>query len=183
MWDFSPLTKDWTHIPHIARQILNHWTSREVPKCLLIIALEYKHCSPLLETTAPFFSFGSYNILDIEAAAQVNRELMDVLCLVQGSIFYLWSLELMEPKPGLGRTEPVSHSTFTNHKREHAAQERPAGAEFCFVKTRYRRMWGSVHWEMKCFGRWLLLLSSSLPFHVLFRDSVKSAVLFHRFSQ
>ena len=122
MWDFSPLTKDWTHVPCTARQILNHWTPREIPKYLLI-ALEYKHCSPLLETTAPFFSFGSHNILDIEAAAQVNRELMDVLCLVQGSVFYLWSLELMEPKPGLGRTEPVSHSTFNNHKRENTAQE------------------------------------------------------------
>ena len=48
-------------------------------------------------------------------------------------------------KPGLGKTEPVSHSTFSNHKREHVAQERPAGAEFCFVKTRYGRLGGSVH--------------------------------------
>ena len=50
-----------------------------------------------------------------------------------------------EPRPGLGKTEPVSHSTFSNHKREHVAQERPAGAEFCFVKTRYGRLGGSVH--------------------------------------
>ena len=28
-------TKDHTHIPCIARQILNHWTTREVLKCLL----------------------------------------------------------------------------------------------------------------------------------------------------
>ena len=32
MWDFSSLTRDWTHISWIAMQILNHWTTREVPK-------------------------------------------------------------------------------------------------------------------------------------------------------
>ena len=32
MWDMSSLTSDWTHIPCIARQILNHWTTREVPE-------------------------------------------------------------------------------------------------------------------------------------------------------
>ena len=32
MWDFSSLTRDWTHTPWIAMQILNHWTTREVPK-------------------------------------------------------------------------------------------------------------------------------------------------------
>ena len=32
MWDFSSLTRDWTHIPWIAMQILNHWTTREIPK-------------------------------------------------------------------------------------------------------------------------------------------------------
>ena len=32
MWDFSSTTRDWTCIPVIARQILNYWTTREVPK-------------------------------------------------------------------------------------------------------------------------------------------------------
>ena len=27
----SPHTRDWTHVPCIGRQILNHWTTREVP--------------------------------------------------------------------------------------------------------------------------------------------------------
>ena len=31
MWDLSSLPKDWTHISCIGRQILNHWTAREVP--------------------------------------------------------------------------------------------------------------------------------------------------------
>ena len=29
--DNSSLTRDQTHVPCIARQILNHWTTREVP--------------------------------------------------------------------------------------------------------------------------------------------------------
>ena len=31
MWDLSSLTRDQTHIPYIGRQIINHWTTREVP--------------------------------------------------------------------------------------------------------------------------------------------------------
>ena len=30
MWDLSSPTRDWTHLPCIARQFLNHWTPREV---------------------------------------------------------------------------------------------------------------------------------------------------------
>ena len=30
MWDLHSLTRDATHIPCIARLILNHWTTREV---------------------------------------------------------------------------------------------------------------------------------------------------------
>ena len=30
MWDLSSLIRDWTHIPCLARQILNHWTTSKV---------------------------------------------------------------------------------------------------------------------------------------------------------
>ena len=30
MWDLCSLTRDWTHGPCIARQILNHWTTRKI---------------------------------------------------------------------------------------------------------------------------------------------------------
>ena len=33
MWDLSSLPRDWTHIPCIARWVLNHWSPREVPRC------------------------------------------------------------------------------------------------------------------------------------------------------
>ena len=32
MWDLSSLTRDQTHVPYIERQVLNHWTTREVPE-------------------------------------------------------------------------------------------------------------------------------------------------------
>ena len=44
MWDLSSLTRDWTHVPWIGRQILNHWTTREVPAiCFLkkLVTLPY----------------------------------------------------------------------------------------------------------------------------------------------
>ena len=34
MCGLSSSTRDWTHIPHTGRQILNHWTTREVPSLL-----------------------------------------------------------------------------------------------------------------------------------------------------
>ena len=36
MWDLSSQTGDQTGIPCIARQILNHWTTREVPHLPLL---------------------------------------------------------------------------------------------------------------------------------------------------
>ena len=36
MWDLSSPARDQTRIPCIARQILNHWTTREVPCYLLL---------------------------------------------------------------------------------------------------------------------------------------------------
>ena len=33
-WVLSSLTRDGTHVPCIARQMLNHWTTREVPHCV-----------------------------------------------------------------------------------------------------------------------------------------------------
>ena len=32
MWDISSLTRDRTSVPCVARWILNHWTTREVPQ-------------------------------------------------------------------------------------------------------------------------------------------------------
>ena len=32
MWDSSSLTRNQTHISYIGRQILNHWTTRDVPR-------------------------------------------------------------------------------------------------------------------------------------------------------
>ena len=40
MWDLRSLTGDWNCTTFIERQILNHWTTREVPKNLR----QYKHC-------------------------------------------------------------------------------------------------------------------------------------------
>ena len=35
MWGLSSLTRDWTHVPCVGRQILIHCTTREVPKTKL----------------------------------------------------------------------------------------------------------------------------------------------------
>ena len=45
MWDLSSQTRDWTHIPSVGRQILNHGTTREVP------AMYFKHLPACLIVT------------------------------------------------------------------------------------------------------------------------------------
>ena len=43
--DLSSLTRDWTHIPRIARQVLNHWTTTEVPlKSFLNLIVYPQYC-------------------------------------------------------------------------------------------------------------------------------------------
>ena len=37
MWDLSSLTRDWTCVPCIGRQTLNHWTTREVPALFFLM--------------------------------------------------------------------------------------------------------------------------------------------------
>ena len=44
MWDLSFPTRHWTYIPRIGRQILNLWTSREVPGLSQGFQLYARHC-------------------------------------------------------------------------------------------------------------------------------------------
>ena len=39
MWDLRSMTRSWTHVPCIARQILHHWATRGVPGLLLLKSL------------------------------------------------------------------------------------------------------------------------------------------------
>ena len=44
MWNLSPWTRNWICVPYIARSILNHWVTREVPqnaKCLSTSSVFY----------------------------------------------------------------------------------------------------------------------------------------------
>ena len=41
MWDPSSPTRGWTHTSYIGRWSLNHWTTREVPSTLFIIAWDH----------------------------------------------------------------------------------------------------------------------------------------------
>ena len=43
MWDLGSLTREWACVPCIARQILNHWTIREVPAPNEIMDLDIEH--------------------------------------------------------------------------------------------------------------------------------------------
>ena len=44
MWDLSSLTGDQTHIPCIARWILNHWTTRKSWNCFLNFIFRIAYC-------------------------------------------------------------------------------------------------------------------------------------------
>ena len=49
MWDLISWTRDWAHVPCIGRQILNHWTTREVPP-------SFAYCSPRVKCAHCLFS-------------------------------------------------------------------------------------------------------------------------------
>ena len=58
---------------------------------------------------------------EIQAGSCLGEAWGFTLVAVGVHFLFMVSGTLMEPKPGLGRTEPVSHRTFSNHKTEHAA--------------------------------------------------------------
>ena len=43
-WDLSSQTRDQTHVPCIGRQILNHWTTKEVPLFPFVIVQNSNWC-------------------------------------------------------------------------------------------------------------------------------------------
>ena len=47
MWDLLPLTRDRTHIPCIGRQMLNHWTTREIPSPSSFLVLRLSQFWPV----------------------------------------------------------------------------------------------------------------------------------------
>ena len=67
MGDLSSQTRDWTHIPCIARWILNHWTTREVP---VLVTLDLhpqvpyrRYCYSIKRSRSCFYeSFMSHTI-------------------------------------------------------------------------------------------------------------------------
>ena len=62
MWNLSAPTRDWAHIPCIARQIVNHWTTREVlPKEFLYETMNMFKW-PLWQVK-PLFSLGGLSYI------------------------------------------------------------------------------------------------------------------------
>ena len=60
IWDLGSLTRDWTPIPCIGRQILNHWTTREAPWVCFLCLWVYFCFVPMficIIFQIPFFLF------------------------------------------------------------------------------------------------------------------------------
>ena len=93
MWDLSSLTRNRTCVPCIERQILNHWTTREVPlhHCLflkLFYHLQEKSCTYLTVTpcsSQPLATtnllFVSSNLPSIDISHKRNHTIAGLLCL------------------------------------------------------------------------------------------------------
>ena len=45
MWELSSLTRDRTLVPYIGRQVLNHWTTRDIPKQLFLEVWQSHNCT------------------------------------------------------------------------------------------------------------------------------------------
>ena len=87
MWDPGSLTRDWTHVPCIARQTLNHWTTREVPSTTFQM---YHH--PYLSLVHPHSLTTEIFTVDLHAST-------DAICCGQS-----WWPKLLFPSWNLQRT-------------------------------------------------------------------------------
>ena len=57
MWNISSLTRDQIHVPCIARQIFNHWATREVPAGFFLSFWYQLRCHLLSESSPGHFFF------------------------------------------------------------------------------------------------------------------------------
>ena len=61
MWDLSSPTRDRTHVPCIGRQILDHWTTREVP-ILFVLLREDFQVHPFLAVASTLHAYCCYHL-------------------------------------------------------------------------------------------------------------------------
>ena len=87
LWALSSCARDWTHVPCIARQTLNHWTTREVPSTTFQM---YHH--PYLSLVHPHSLTTEIFTVDLHAST-------DAICCGQS-----WWPKLLFPSWNLQRT-------------------------------------------------------------------------------
>ena len=96
MGDLSSLTRDRTRVPCIARRILNHWTTREVPICLflLLFPLFYEMDQKILlqfmlKSAQPIFSSRSFTVSGLIFKPLIHFEFIFVYGVRECSNFIL----------------------------------------------------------------------------------------------
>ena len=67
----SSWTRDWIGVPCIGRQILNYWTTREVPPCLFNLYAEYIMRNAGLEETQAGIKIARRNVSSIQFSRSV----------------------------------------------------------------------------------------------------------------
>ena len=91
-WDPSSLTKDRAQVPCIARWILSHWTTREIPKVFLLEALRdnpFPRWFQFLETSSISRLMASSSTFRARSGASPNFSASD-LFLYHHILLWVW---------------------------------------------------------------------------------------------
>ena len=119
MWDLRSPVRDWTSIPCIGRQILNHWTTREVPDFLKKINMN-QFC---LENPHGQRSLAGYSLWGhrVEHDWVMTKHSVDFVCVCVE--FHVFSLHVeflktiiivrIQTASSLWNSLPLSHFTPT----------------------------------------------------------------------
>ena len=100
MRELSSLTRDWTRVPCIPWQILNHWTTREVPPVTILNLRET--CHLFLPSASPVLAF-----LYLPCSLCSYRD--------HPSVFRAWELCTLLPPPPL-RSLPRLQPPLSSHR-------------------------------------------------------------------
>ena len=98
LWDLSSPNRDQTHIPCIGRQILNHWTTREVPQTFYrqtLFRSRYKQMYQKNTQEKNFMAFETTETLNTDLIFDDNKELL--LILIVTMVLWICFLKILIP--------------------------------------------------------------------------------------
>ena len=148
MWDLSSLTRDQIHVPCIARWILHHWTTREVPMYFSFLCFILVSSTPRLMFSLGLIFPSQILFSNIEDILEVHKDFLAALefCLHPepqsqhelGNVFLKFVSTMPQPLP-----EPAAFGEWASPPGPHSVHPWPASSAGLSGRGRDRWAGGS----------------------------------------